>query len=68
MYNKLKAVMKKRHITGYALAKMTGISNSNIYRALNGKQEMFYGWKKRIADALEMTVDELFPEDGDADE
>ena len=70
MYNKLKTVMAERHITGYALAKMTGITSSNIYRALNGKVEFFTGWKKRIADALNVPIDELFDEEkgGEDDE
>lgn len=69
MYDKLKSVMAERHITGYALAKMADIGNSNLYRALNGKTEMFHGWKVRIADALETTVEDLFPEkDGEKNE
>lgn len=68
MTKKLKSVMAAKHITGYRLAQLTKISTSDIYQALKGQKPMFNGWKKRIADALEMTVDELFPEDGDADE
>lgn len=68
MNDTLKSAMKQKHISGYKLAQMTGISSPDVYQALNGTKPMFNGWKKRIADALEMTVDELFPEDGDADE
>lgn len=68
--NKLKEEMSRQHITGYKLAQMTGISNPDIYRCLSGKQEMFKGWKTRIADALGCKVEELFPEgkDGKHDE
>lgn len=71
MYKKLKEEMKSRHITGYKLSKLTGISMSDVYSALRGERKMYNGWKQRIADAFEMSVDELFPsdeEDGEEDE
>ncbi len=72
MHEKLKSVMKEKHITGYKLSQLTGIAISDVYCALRGDKKMYNGWKQRIADALEMSVDELFPEEaekgGDADE
>lgn len=61
MYNTLKAKLAERHMTVYALAKATGISSSLLYRAVGGKMVFFPGWKRRIADALDCSVDELFP-------
>lgn len=63
MIEKLKQAMSEKHISGYKLSQMTGISSSDIYQALKGTKPMFKGWKVRIADALEMSVDELFPTD-----
>lgn len=69
MYKKLKEELKKQGITKYRLAQLTGIASSDIYQCMNGKKIMFNGWKKRIADALESTVEELFPEkDGEKHE
>lgn len=72
MHEKLKAVMESRHISGYKLSQLTNIGISDVYSALRGDKKMYNGWKQRIADALEMSVDELFPEEaekgGDADE
>ena len=63
MYSKLKEEMQRQHITGYGLAKRTGISCSDIYNALTGKKYMFDGWKQRIAEALGQPVEDLFPEE-----
>lgn len=63
MFNTLKKLMDEEGMTGYKLAKITGISSPDIYRALSGKQQMFEGWKKRIAAAMGRTVEEVFPED-----
>lgn len=68
MFKELKATMNEKGISGYKLAQMTGISNSDIYQALSGKKTMYPNWKKRIADALGCSVDELFPKGGESDE
>lgn len=60
---KLKNEMKRQNISGYKLAKMTGISSSDLYNALAGKKSMFPGWKKRISEALNVPVADLFEED-----
>ena len=38
------------------------ISPGDFYLALNGKKPFYPGWRKRIADVLQLPEDELFPE------
>ena len=54
-------IMKERHITGYWLSKRTGIASPDVYAALKGTKPMYPGYKKRIAEALELSADYLFP-------
>ena len=54
-------IMKERHITGYWISKRTGIASPDVYAAINGTKPMYPGYKKRIAEALELSVDYLFP-------
>lgn len=62
MYEKLKAEMQKRGISKYKLAHMSKIAEADFYSMLNGRKVMFPNWRKRIAEALEMSADELFDE------
>lgn len=61
--NQLKKEMKKQNITGYRLSQLTGISSSDLYNAIAGKKPMFPGWKKRISEALNVPMADLFEED-----
>ena len=59
--DKLKAVMQARRMSGYRLAKETGVRNSTITRILNGNiKDIHLSLAKKIADVFDMTVDELF--------
>lgn len=60
---KLKQEIKDRGITVNQLSMLTKITASGLYAAVNGRTPMWPGWKNRIADALEMDVDDLFPGD-----
>lgn len=64
MYERLIAEMQKQGITGYRLGKMLHICRSDLYCAIKGTKPMYPGYKKRIADALGCTIEELFPEEG----
>ena len=44
------------------LAIKSDIIPQALYAAINGKVEFWPGWKKKVADALEMSVEELFEE------
>lgn len=62
MFETLKDEMKRRDLSGYALAKLANISSQDFYTAIHGKKPFYPGWRKRIAEALEMSEKELFPE------
>lgn len=61
-FSNLRQVLVERGITVYRLGKLTGISTSDLYSSLAGKRCMFPGWRRRIAQALNMSEIELFPE------
>ncbi|GEM_PF-1213617 len=59
---KLKEVMKEKNISQSAISRMANINQSQFNRAFNGYQLFFPAWRKRIAIALNMSEEELFPE------
>ncbi len=61
MFGKLKEELALRNITRNKLAIMSNIVPSDLYAALLGRKPFYPGWKKRIAEALDMSVEELFP-------
>lgn len=58
----LRETLKAKNISQNKLSHMASISASNLSACINGKCEMCPGWKKRIAQALEMDEGVLFPE------
>ena len=62
MYQKLKTLLYERHITRNRLAKLSDITPSDLYTALDGKKPMYPNWKKRISEALDVPEEELFEE------
>ena len=68
MLNKLKTTIEERGITRNRLAIMSGISTSDMYQIFSGKRALFPAWRKRIAEALEMPEEELFPEEGEGND
>ena len=64
MFKALEEEMKRQNVSGYRLAKMIGISNSDLYCALKGTKPMYPGYKDRIAEALKCPVSDLFPKEG----
>lgn len=63
MFETLHAELKKRYLSVNKLAIISGITPSDLYCALSGKKPLYPGWRKRIAEALEMPVEELFSEE-----
>lgn len=59
-HEKLKAAMKQKGVTVYQLAKETQIKPPGLYQAINGRIPFWPGWRKRVADALNMSETELF--------
>ena len=60
MYDELKEVMKEKNISTHKLAKLSNITPQDLYSALSGKKPFFPNWRKRVAEALDSTVEELF--------
>ena len=60
MYQKLVEKMRQKNITTHTLAKLSNISPQDLYSALSGKKPFFPNWRKRVAEALDSTVEELF--------
>lgn len=57
----LEREMNERHVTGYWIAKHTGIASPDVYAALNGTKPMYPGYKRRIAEVFGVSVEYLFP-------
>ena len=60
MYQKLVEKMRQKNITTHKLAKLSNITPQDLYSALSGKKPFFPNWRKRVAEALDSTVEELF--------
>ena len=67
MYDILKEIMKEKNIKVNQLAFATLITPSDLSAALSGRKPFFPNWRKRVAEALDSTVEELFAEDERAD-
>ena len=57
---KLLKVLEEKKISRLQLAMKAGISPSDLYSALSGKRFMFPGWRRKIAQYLQMDEAELF--------
>ena len=60
MRNLLQELLAERNMTIKELSRLTGISHSDLSRAINGKIEFFPGWKIRVANALMIPAGQLF--------
>ncbi|KKS11419.1 MAG: hypothetical protein UU63_C0006G0009 [Candidatus Uhrbacteria bacterium GW2011_GWF2_41_430] len=60
--NKLREIMKEKEVSQLELYRRTGISPGAISNIVNGRQVPYPGWKKKIASALSISEDEIFPE------
>ena len=61
-YDRLKQEMEKQHISIRQLAIKAGIVPQSLYAVFKGRVKFWPGWKMRVAEALEVDVNELFPE------
>ena len=60
----LQQILKEREMSRLQLALKSNIAPSDLYSALSGKKPIYPGWKKRIAECLQVDEAELF---GDSD-
>lgn len=60
LHEHIKRICKEKNITGYQLSKMTGISNSLLYKILReDTADPQVSTLIKIADALDVSLDEL---------
>ncbi|MFR4176080.1 MAG: helix-turn-helix domain-containing protein [Lactococcus raffinolactis] len=60
MWNKLKKMLDEKQITTYQLSKLTGISEQSFSKLRNGlSKELSFGSMVKIADALDISLDEF---------
>ena len=62
--NILRRELEKRNMSVRQLAIKANIIPQALYAAMNGRTEFWSGWKSRVAQALDMKVEDLFPEEG----
>ena len=60
--NKVKEMRKEKNLTQFELSKLSNITQADLSQIENGKIYPYPGWRKRIALALEVEEDFLFPE------
>ena len=58
----LKEIMRQKKISQNKLSQMAKIPSSNMSLLVNGKSPIYPGWRRRIAKALDMSEEALFPE------
>lgn len=63
MYEKLNKILREKSISVNQLSFKAQISSPDLYQALSGKRPMFPAWRRRIAEALEVSEAELFGEE-----
>jgi len=61
MTNNLKKIRNDKGLSQLRLAFLTGISPTDISRIENDVRKAYPGWRKRLAEALGVTEDNLFP-------
>lgn len=68
-YLSVRKAIEDKGISIRQIALKSEIASQDLYQALNGKKPFYPGWRKRVAAALEMSVDDLFSDqDGDCRE
>ena len=62
MGNNLKDIRSQQGLSQLDLAKLTNIAPTDISRIENGWIKPYSGWRKRLAEALNIKESELFPD------
>ena len=57
----LEKLLKEKGVSKNQIAMKARINPADLYQAINGKKPFFLAWRKRLAEALEVPEDELFP-------
>ena len=61
MGNRLREVRKQQGLSQFELARICGIETANLSKVENGILRPYPGWRQRIAQALGVSEDEIFP-------
>jgi len=61
--NRIRETREKKGISQFELARRTGLHPSTISKVERGVWMPFPGWRRRIAEALEVGENEIFPEE-----
>lgn len=59
--NRVREIRQQKNITQFELARRTGIHVANLHKIEHSIIKPFPGWRRRIAEALEVAEDVLFP-------
>lgn len=59
----LERILKEKGFSKNQIAMKARISPADLYQAINGKKPFFPAWRKRLADALNVTESELFSDE-----
>ncbi|NHM26331.1 helix-turn-helix transcriptional regulator [Desulfofundulus sp. TPOSR] len=61
--NRIREIRQQKKMTQFELARRTGIHPVNLSKVESGVLRAYPGWRKRIAEALGVTEDEIFPKE-----
>lgn len=61
--NNLREIRIKRGLSNLQLARVTGIAPCFITNIEKGRQYVYPGWKRRLSEALNVSISELFPQE-----
>ncbi|MGE5633380.1 MAG: hypothetical protein ACM3TR_20135 [Caulobacteraceae bacterium] len=59
---RIKTACDKKNISISTMLMLANVQSGDYYLAVNGKRPFYAGWRKRIAEVLNMDESELFPE------
>jgi predicted transcriptional regulator len=62
MYETLNKILVERNVSKAKISRRADIASSDFYQMLAGKRPAFPAWRKRLAAALDVNEDLLFPE------
>ncbi len=67
-YENVRSVIKAKGLSIRKVALSAGMAPQSLYAALNEREAFWPGWRKRVAEVLEIPEVELFNERSDDDE
>ncbi|MDX9917062.1 MAG: helix-turn-helix transcriptional regulator [Gudongella sp.] len=66
--NNLKAVRLSKGMSQFELAKLSNVGPGEISRLENGKIFPYPGWRQKLAEALQVSEETIFPDVQEEDE